>query len=111
MKKDSQEKLSPRPAAFTEQQEAWQRCVPFWAAGQPNATLSLPKGRFHPPSGARPMKSRRLADPNHSASVPLRGKPFEINGSSGSAELNPLFCKAYRTRWHATLRTLRVGGE
>jgi hypothetical protein len=60
--------------------------MPFLRRRQPNAALSLSKRRFHPPSGASPMESRRLAERNHSASVPLRGKPFKINGSSGSAE-------------------------
>jgi len=55
--------------------------VPF----RTNAALGLSKGRFRPPSGASPMESRRLAAPNHAASVPLRGKPFAINGSSGPA--------------------------
>jgi len=51
------------------------------------------EGSFPPPSGASPMESRRLADTNPAASVPLRGKPFEINGSSGPAARSPFFCK------------------
>src|SRR5215471_14245199 len=56
------------------------------------------EGSFPPPGGASPMESRRLADKNHAASVPLRGKPFEINGSSGSAALTRFFVKLRRFR-------------
>jgi hypothetical protein len=48
-------------------------------------------------SGASPMKSRRLAERNHSASAPLSGKPFAINRSSGSAESRPFFVKLSRS--------------
>jgi len=59
--------------------------VPLLRCRQQNAALSLSKRRHHPPSGASPMESRRLADTNPAASVPLRGNPFAINGSSGPA--------------------------
>jgi len=52
---------------------------------QQSSSSKETEGRFPPPSGASPMESRRLADTNPAASVPLGGKPFEINGSSGTA--------------------------
>jgi len=67
--------------------------VSFLRCRQQNAALSLSKGRFRPPSGASPMESRRLADTNHAASVPLRGKPFAINGSSGPTARGQCFVK------------------
>jgi hypothetical protein len=71
MKKDLLKKLSPRPATVAKQRED---------TAPANAEVLASS------SGASPMESRCLAERNHSASVPLRGKPFEINGSSGSAE-------------------------
>jgi len=107
MKKDLLKRLSPRPARIGKQHEdaapnqsgssivtpaglpwpivlrkdfedACERYVPFYAAGSQTQPTDA-----CPPSGASPMESRRLADTNHAASVPLRGKPFAINGSSG----------------------------
>jgi len=44
-------------------------------------------------SGVSSLESRRLAAPNPAASVPLTVKPFEINGSSGSAAWRPFFVR------------------
>jgi len=44
-------------------------------------------------SGVSSLESRRLAAPTPAASVPLAVKPFEINGSSGTAAWTPFFVK------------------
>jgi len=63
--------LSPRPRSCARQQQ-----------------LSNPLA-----SGLSSLESRRLAAPIPAASVPLTVKPFEINGSSGTAAWRPFFVR------------------
>jgi hypothetical protein len=53
--------------------------------------LGNQRGRICRPSGVSSLKSRPLAELNPSASLPLAGNAFEINGSSGLAEWSLFF--------------------